>query len=245
MDMFHLSYSPSRSFPHALLINGFVTRITRRVPSVEQELLTLPEHLSSPPVFSGIPVTQSLVLCVCFVDRCLSFCTFSFGPCAVKPSSIYGFWLPLWYLLSDLLRYTDSDNPVGIFKLFLYLSCITKAKYCRRLRWKACSASQSIRRAIPLSFRRYFHVHISAFLLIRAYILILELAVINVIGLVSSDIALLTGNWTCLTGPPVRKSNISGRQPRLMTYNVVTSLPYRHLCIYCRQWCSTQDRFII
>jgi hypothetical protein len=33
----------------------------------------LPGHLSSPPVFSGVSVTGSLVLCVCFVDRCLSF----------------------------------------------------------------------------------------------------------------------------------------------------------------------------
>jgi hypothetical protein len=32
-----------------VLITGFVTRVTRRVPLVEQELLTLPEHLSSPP----------------------------------------------------------------------------------------------------------------------------------------------------------------------------------------------------
>jgi hypothetical protein len=39
---------------------------------------TLPEHLSSPSVFSGVRVTRSLVLCVCFVDRCLSFCPFSF-----------------------------------------------------------------------------------------------------------------------------------------------------------------------
>ena len=64
---------------------------------VEQELLTLPEHLSSPPVFSGVSVTWSLGLYVCFVDRCLSFCPFSFGHCVVCPS-IYGFWLPLWYL---------------------------------------------------------------------------------------------------------------------------------------------------
>jgi hypothetical protein len=28
----------------------FVTRLTRRVSLVEQELLTLPEHMSSPPV---------------------------------------------------------------------------------------------------------------------------------------------------------------------------------------------------
>ena len=49
-------------------------------------------------VFSGARVTRSLVLCVCLVDRCLSFCSFSFGHCVVCPSSIYEFWLPLWYL---------------------------------------------------------------------------------------------------------------------------------------------------
>jgi hypothetical protein len=64
---------------------------------VEQELLTLPENPSSPPVSSGVRVTRSLVLYVCFVDRCLSFCIFSFGHCFVCPS-IYGFWLLLWYL---------------------------------------------------------------------------------------------------------------------------------------------------
>jgi hypothetical protein len=38
----------------------------------------------------------------CFVDCCLSFSTFSFGHCVVCSSSIYGFWLPLWYLQSSL-----------------------------------------------------------------------------------------------------------------------------------------------
>jgi hypothetical protein len=32
------------------------------------------------PGFSGIRVTRSLVLCVRFVDRCLSFCSFSLWP---------------------------------------------------------------------------------------------------------------------------------------------------------------------
>jgi len=54
------------------------------------------------PVFSGVRVTRSLVLYVCFVDLCLSCCTFSFC-----------------HLLSVLLRCTDSDYPFGIFKLFL------------------------------------------------------------------------------------------------------------------------------
>ena len=55
-------------------------------------------HMGSHPIFSGIRVTRSLVLCVCFADHCLSFCTFSFGHCVVFSSSIYGFWLSLWYL---------------------------------------------------------------------------------------------------------------------------------------------------
>ena len=93
-----LVVNTSRSFPHSWLITDFVTRLTRWVSLVEQELFTHSEHLSSPPVFSRVRVTRSLVLYVCFVDRCLSFCTFSFGHCVVCSSSIYWFWLPLWYL---------------------------------------------------------------------------------------------------------------------------------------------------
>jgi hypothetical protein len=73
--------------------------LTRRVSLVKQELLSLPEHLSSPPVFSGVRVTRSLVLYVCFVDRCLFFCTFSFGHCVVCSSSIYGFWFFKLFLI--------------------------------------------------------------------------------------------------------------------------------------------------
>ena len=68
-----------------------VSRLTRRMPLVEQELLTLLEHLSSPPAFSGLRDTRSLVVYV--VDRCLSFCAFSFGHCVVCSSSIYGLLL--------------------------------------------------------------------------------------------------------------------------------------------------------
>jgi hypothetical protein len=50
--------------------------LIRRVQLVDQELLTLPEHLSPSRAFSGVRVTPSLLLCVCFVDRCLSFCLF-------------------------------------------------------------------------------------------------------------------------------------------------------------------------
>ena len=69
---------------------------------LKQELPTLPEHMSSPPVFSGVRVTRSLVLYVCFVDRCLSFCTFSFGHCV-------------------LLRFTDSDYLPLVSLTLLYI----------------------------------------------------------------------------------------------------------------------------
>ena len=62
---------------------------------MEQELLTLPGHLSSSLVFSGVRVTRSLVLYVCFV-------------------------LFLLAIVLSVLRYKDSDYPFGIFKLFLY-----------------------------------------------------------------------------------------------------------------------------
>jgi hypothetical protein len=64
------------------------------------------------PCFSGVRVPGSLVLCVCFVDCYLSFCTFSFGHCVVCSSSVYGFWLPLWYLqiiLCYLSFYRNQD----------------------------------------------------------------------------------------------------------------------------------------
>jgi hypothetical protein len=110
------------------LITGFVTRLIRRVSLVEQERLTLPEHLSSPPVFSGVRVSRSLVLYVCFVDHCLFFCTFSFGHC-VCSSSIYGFWLPLGTFQLFLLVYVQQ--------LFTYISNVDEILIiCRILEGK-------------------------------------------------------------------------------------------------------------
>ena len=80
--------------------------VPRWVPLVQQELPTLPEHLSLPPVLSRVRVTRSLDLSVGFVDRCLSFCTFSYH-CVVCSSSIYGFRLFLWYL-QTLLSHESS-----------------------------------------------------------------------------------------------------------------------------------------
>jgi hypothetical protein len=50
-----------RSFPHSRLITGFEVRLTRRLPLVEPELLTLPEHLSLPLVLMVFCVAKSFV----------------------------------------------------------------------------------------------------------------------------------------------------------------------------------------
>jgi hypothetical protein len=84
-------------FPRSWLITGFVTRLPRQVSLVEQELLTLPEHRSLPPVFSGVRVTRSLVLY--FVDRCLSikYHISSFKHCE---KNVLNFpWIPKWIKL--------------------------------------------------------------------------------------------------------------------------------------------------
>jgi hypothetical protein len=87
-----------RTVPHSWLFTGFVSRVTRRLPLEGQELLTHPEYLSSPPVFSGVRVTRSLLFCVMFCW--LLFVLFIFT------------------IVLSVLRFTDSYYPFGIFKLF-------------------------------------------------------------------------------------------------------------------------------
>jgi hypothetical protein len=76
--------------------------VTWRFSVVKQELLTLPEHMNSPPVFSGVRVARSLVFCVVF---CRSL-----------------FVLFLLAIVLSIHRCTNYDYPFGIFKLFSKLS---------------------------------------------------------------------------------------------------------------------------
>jgi hypothetical protein len=60
--------------------------------------------------------------CLSFYLRPLITPLVSSGHCIVSPS-IYGFWLPLWYLLAivlSLLLFTASDYPFGIFCPSIY-----------------------------------------------------------------------------------------------------------------------------
>jgi len=78
------------SFPHGWLITWFATGVTRRMSHVEKEMLTFPDHLSSPPDFSGVCLVLSFVFCVAF-SRSFFGC-FILGHCIVCPSLIDGFW---------------------------------------------------------------------------------------------------------------------------------------------------------
>ena len=102
--------STSRSFPHSWLISWFVTRATQLLPLVEQEILTLSEHLSS-----SVFWWDSFYSIFSFMRYALSIVVgfFTFGHCP----SIYGFWLPFWYIVAivlSVLQFTDSDYLSGI-----------------------------------------------------------------------------------------------------------------------------------
>ena len=90
------------------------TRLTQRVSLVEQELRTLPEHLSSPPVFSGVRVTRSLVLYVCLLIVVCSFVLF------------------LLAIALSVLRYMDSDYPL-VSSNSSYRNCISEYSYIRKV----------------------------------------------------------------------------------------------------------------
>ena len=93
--------SNTQSFPLSWLITGFVTRVTLRVPLVEQELPTLPEHMSSTQVFNGVRVAI------------LSFL------CSVLQIVVCSFVIFLLAIVLSVLRFTEYDYHFGIFKPFL------------------------------------------------------------------------------------------------------------------------------
>ena len=84
-----------------------------RASLVEQELLTFPQHLSLPPVFSWVCVIRSLVLCVCFV-------LLSFFLLAIVLSVLLQ-WL---YILEKSLlhRICSTYMTPVVIVLFLFLS---------------------------------------------------------------------------------------------------------------------------
>ena len=104
------------SFPYWWLISGFVTRVIRQVPQVRSELLILPEHMSSSPVFA-----RSVGLYILLTHHCVSFCPLSFGHCIISSSC--------WRLLiTTLVSSSISSNVIChgfcLWSLFVLLKLL-------------------------------------------------------------------------------------------------------------------------
>ena len=67
----------------------YLTRLTRRVSLVEQELLILPEHLTLFPVFSGLVLIDLYFFVQRFVDSFVLLCFFLLPLCCRLMDSDY------------------------------------------------------------------------------------------------------------------------------------------------------------
>jgi hypothetical protein len=95
----------------------------------------------------GVRVIRSLVLYACLVDRCLSFCTFSFGHCVVCSSS-NTFWLDVWINKHLVLSYCvlSSLNEWLLMLVFicLFLQSGANVSISRKLLFMFISLSSVI-----------------------------------------------------------------------------------------------------
>ena len=113
-----------------MTITGFVTRLTRQVPLVQQELLTLPEHLSSPPVFCGVCVTWS---CYSTKNRRI--------PVLEKVSwkghqFLLNYWHPTWYMIrSKDELYLRQMEHIGGHLWHIYF--VTVNQVLRPYNWRS------------------------------------------------------------------------------------------------------------
>jgi hypothetical protein len=86
---------------------------------VEQELFTNQEHLSSPPVFSGVRNTQSLVFCLVFCRSfvvLLSFCLFN----PLYWLSFLDFWLLITPLVSSKISYFKTISLINMHAYYIF-----------------------------------------------------------------------------------------------------------------------------
>ena len=112
--------------PKRLRLYQTNSRLTRRVSLVVQELLSLPEHLRSLRVFGGVRVTRSLVLYVCFVDRCLSFCTFFLPLCCLS----FDIRIPIAPLVSSNSSYFYTHSQFSNMRFVVQFHIL--------LGWRGC-----------------------------------------------------------------------------------------------------------
>ena len=115
------------------------------MPLLEQELLTIPQHLSSPPVFTGVRAAQSLVFCVVFcrslfvllVFFCWPLCCLSFvdlqimiTPLVSSNSSCNISWYISYDIKQASISYSVLEVINGVFVHFPWIQCPQSDKSC-------------------------------------------------------------------------------------------------------------------
>jgi hypothetical protein len=114
-----------RTFHHSWYTTGFVTRVTVRLPLMEQELLILPEH----PEFSGVHVVPSLFCSVyCLVDHCLSFLYWPLYCLSFFDSRLLITHLVSTYFFDATITYIHDVHYHAKYQLLLQLRL--EAKVC-------------------------------------------------------------------------------------------------------------------
>ena len=115
---------------HSWLITGFVTRLIQRVPLVYNIRSTFEAETTYPsgaPEFTpgfwrGSSYSVFSFMGMCCRSLFVLLCIFVWPMCCLFFLDIRILITSLWYLLAIVLsvlpRYTDSDYPFGIFKLF-------------------------------------------------------------------------------------------------------------------------------
>ena len=125
---------------------------------------------------------------------CLSFCTFSFGHYVVCSSSIYGFWLPLWYLQTLLpISYdksvTTKHIPLTLFDEDNNRWSSGKIVFKISIAISACSLKYVILLIIPKdkdNWNYQWFVHFPFDLHMQCYLLWSNSRDINIISLFSN-----------------------------------------------------------
>ena len=122
------------------LLNICVTRVLRRMPLVEQELTTFPEHLCSPEIFSLVRVTRSIILCAMLCRSLFVLLYFFFWPMCFLSFDLLILITPLvsanssYLVLLLITRYkTKLSEPMHLsFDILFY----SRLKLCSIITWK-------------------------------------------------------------------------------------------------------------
>jgi hypothetical protein len=84
-------------------------------------------------------VTRSLVLCLCFVDRCFCFVPFSFDNCLVCPSLNYDFLITTFASSHSSINYVQMTKyGIGIIIWFNFDIVFTVMAYDERAYYLIC-----------------------------------------------------------------------------------------------------------